>query len=56
LHAPHRPTSARCFAGIRFGLPQDGQFRTTDMTISCQPDPILTDCDAATTIKVGLSI
>ena len=27
LHAPHFPTSARCFAGIRFDFPQDGQFR-----------------------------
>jgi hypothetical protein len=27
LHAPHRPVSATCFAGIRFGFPQDGQFR-----------------------------
>jgi hypothetical protein len=28
LHAPHRPVSARCFAGTRFGLPQEAQFRT----------------------------
>jgi hypothetical protein len=27
LQAPHLPVSARCFAGIRFGFPQDGQFR-----------------------------
>src|SRR3954454_4367039 len=27
LHEPHFPVSAMCFAGIRFGLPQDGQFR-----------------------------
>src|SRR5579863_10500730 len=31
LHAPQRPMSARCLAGIRFGLPQDAQFRTTAM-------------------------
>src|ERR1700757_747067 len=29
LHAPHFPTSARCLAGIRLGLPQEGQFRIT---------------------------
>jgi len=27
LHAPHFPVSARCFAGIRFDLPQDEQIR-----------------------------
>jgi hypothetical protein len=31
LHAPHRPVSATCFAGIRFGFPQDGQFRMMDI-------------------------
>jgi hypothetical protein len=27
LHAPHLPVSARCFAGIRFDFPHDGQLR-----------------------------
>ncbi len=31
LQAPHLPVSARCFAGIRFGFPQDGQFRVMAM-------------------------
>lgn len=31
LQAPHLPVSAICFAGIRFGFPQDGQFRTMDI-------------------------
>jgi len=34
LQAPHLPVSARCFAGIRFAFPHDGQFRITAMTIS----------------------
>src|ERR1035438_7745938 len=34
LQAPHLPASARCFAGIRFAFPHDGQFRITAMTIS----------------------
>jgi hypothetical protein len=28
LQAPHRPVSARCLAGMRFGLAQEGQLRT----------------------------
>jgi hypothetical protein len=39
LHAPHLPTSARCLAGIRFGFPQDGQFRTTGMAAKVYRDP-----------------
>jgi hypothetical protein len=31
LQAPHLPVSARCFAGIRFGFPHDGQFRMMAM-------------------------
>src|SRR6202012_5326256 len=31
LQAPHRPVSARCLPGIRFGFPQDGQFRMMGM-------------------------
>ena len=31
LQAPHLPTSERCLAGMRFGLPQDEQFRMTGM-------------------------
>jgi hypothetical protein len=31
LQAPHLPVSAKCLAGIRFGLPQDGQFRVIAM-------------------------
>jgi quinol monooxygenase YgiN len=35
LQAPHLPMSGRCFAGIRFGFPQDGQFRIMAMVGSC---------------------
>ncbi len=31
LQAPHLPISDRCFAGIRFGFPQDWQFRMMAM-------------------------
>jgi hypothetical protein len=34
LQAPQRPVSERCFAGIRFGFPQDGQFRMMAMAMS----------------------
>jgi hypothetical protein len=34
LQAPHLPVAARCLAGIRFGLPQDGQFRVIAMVKS----------------------
>lgn len=34
LQAPHLPVSARCLAGIRFGFPQDGQFRMMAMAKS----------------------
>src|SRR5580658_8812757 len=34
LQAPHLPLSARCFAGIRFGFPQDEQFRRMAMAKS----------------------
>src|SRR6185437_1614887 len=33
LHAPHRPASARCFAGIRFAFPQEPQLRSTGISI-----------------------
>src|SRR5580698_3433010 len=32
LQAPQRPASARCLDGIRFCLPQDGQFLITGIT------------------------
>jgi hypothetical protein len=35
LQAPHLPMSRRCFAGIRFGFPQDRQFRIMAMVGSC---------------------
>jgi hypothetical protein len=31
LQAPHLPTSARCLAGMRLDLPQEGQFRIRGM-------------------------
>lgn len=31
LQAPHLPVSAKCLAGIRFGLAHDGQFRVIAM-------------------------
>ena len=33
LHAPHLPTSERCFAGMRLDLPQEGQFRISGMNL-----------------------
>jgi hypothetical protein len=39
LHAPHFPVSERCFAGIRFVFPQDGQFRMTGMANSSIEPP-----------------
>jgi hypothetical protein len=40
LQAPHFPVSARCFAGIRFGFPQDGQFRIVAMANSLIKSPL----------------
>ena len=43
LHAPHLPMSARCFAGIRFDFPQDGQFRMiakVEPSIECRVSSI----------------
>src|ERR1700691_434629 len=37
LHAPHRPVSARCFAGIRFFWPQLLQVRTRDIFVLLLP-------------------
>jgi hypothetical protein len=34
LQAPHLPVSAMCLAGIRFGFPQEGQFRTMGISVS----------------------
>jgi len=33
LHAPHFPTSERCFAGMRLDLPQEAQFRISGMDL-----------------------
>jgi len=33
LHAPHRPVSARRAAGMRFGFPQEEQFRMIGMAV-----------------------
>jgi hypothetical protein len=40
LQAPHLPVSARCFAGIRFGFPQDGQFRMMAIANSFVEPPL----------------
>src|ERR1700722_19627692 len=48
LHAPHRPVSATCFAGIRFGFPQDGQFRIIGIA-----DPSFVDAVQATFVANG---
>jgi hypothetical protein len=40
LQAPHLPVSARCFAGIRFGFPQDGQFRMMAIANSFVESPL----------------
>jgi hypothetical protein len=39
LQTPHLPVSARCFAGIRFGFPQDAQFRMMAMAKSSIEPP-----------------
>jgi hypothetical protein len=39
LQAPHLPVSARCLPGIRFGFPQDGQFRMMGMAKSFREVP-----------------
>jgi hypothetical protein len=43
LQAPHLPISERCLAGIRFGFPQDEQFRIMAMAgsfIECRLNSI----------------